>query len=806
MRIGIKNRYTYNFTKMKTLKISLVVLVSIAWIYVTTLKIGPINSVGELFTYKTGLLSVPIATEGIKEVKSDYDSKIYIDDIGIPHIFSGSDNDAAFALGYAHAKDRYFQMEMVSRIVQGRLSEILSAQTIDSDIFWKPYEFEKKSEELLLEYQENFPEFYNYLQSYSDGVNTLLAEESDYIDPLYKIIGEKPRAWKTEYSLLFTWYMSWSLTYFDHHVDQQEVYDKLSQNTQDYFFPQQPYDLHTILPSEVNINELAVSPETVVSSLPALSDVTKRTKESPIDRFKDKLSKTHKFYQGIGSNNWVVNNIKSSDNGTILVNDPHLSLTLPEAFYEAHLVSDTFKVYGFTIPGVPVVVSGHNDKISWGITNGEWDLVDRYSLKVKNDSLYFYEDNWIPFNTKEYTLEIKGNDAYTFKNKTTVHGQVIEENDAYYSQHWYAADKSYSVKAIYDVMKSQKWDEFKDALQNYSYPPQNFVYGDIYDNIGIVCAGELPERDPNYRGQVLDGSTTYKENKALDSLWYTYNPDDKFLFSANQQPIQNDVYFGAHGLKDDYRVKRIYSLLQESNNWGVQKNKELQLDEHDLSFIEFQKLLSSDDSLDQKYKIAAVLKNWDGNMSSESEPALAYEVLRRSVELEASIFAENVLEVNKAPSFKYYVKYLNDKNFVIPNAPPKKELLETLLRKTDSLMQGYFGDTWEDVIYDNVSDFTVNNILFIPGLGESINGVGGNVNSVSMNSEMHHSVFRSIYEMKDGAISGQTIIAGGQSGLINSRHYKDQLKLWKEGEYKETQFENDQNKLENIINIIKFDQ
>ncbi|WP_299676661.1 penicillin acylase family protein [uncultured Dokdonia sp.] len=787
---------------MKTLKLILVVVVSLAWIFVTTFNLGPLGSLGELTTYKTGLLSVPLQENGITEVTSERDLNIYVDDVGIPHIYTNEKEDAAYGLGYMHAKDRYFQMEMISRIVQGRLSELLSAQTIESDVFWKPYEFEQKSIALLEEYKQTEPAFYAYLQSYSDGVNDYL-ENNEMTDPLYKALGEEPREWKAEYSLLFTWYMSWTLTYFDHHIEQQELLVELPENVREYFYPLQPDGMTPIIssekaPSNVNVPDLGLDYATS-------DNVETSESKMPLFDIGTQLRNKHKFYQGIGSNNWVVNNSKTTNKGNILANDPHLYLTLPEAFYEAHLVTDNVKVYGFTIPGVPVIVSGHNDKISWGITNGEWDLVDRYKLQVKEDSLYLYEEKWVPFDTKEYTIKVKNRSDHTIEQRTTVHGKVLkEDNDQYYAQHWYAANSSNSVKAMYDVMQSQNWNNFTTALRDYSYPPQNFVYSDVNDNIGIVCAGELPDRNEDYVGQVLDGTVKYIPAKSLDSLWYDFNPEKKFLFSANQQPIQNSVYFGAHGLKDNYRAKRIHSLLEEKDNWQVNEIQKMQVDEVDISFNDFKELMRNYTVKEAYRNIAQTLTDWDGNMHNEANQALIFEVLRNVSIEEAKQFANTELQVNKGPSLQYFLKYLNDTEYTIPESKDKQEIVDAIFEKTNAALTEQFGDEWSNISYKKMSEFTISNIMFIPGLGEKIDDVGGNTNTININTDSFHPVFRAVYEINEGEIQAQTILAGGQSGMINSKHYKDQIRPWRNGEYKKVQFVGNPNQLENIENIIKF--
>lgn len=780
---------------MKTFKTILIFIFCAGWIFVTSYKFKPFNSLGAILTYKTGLLVIPDKEIKTQQLKASYQPEIYVDATGIPHIYGKSKKETAFGLGYMHAKDRYFQMEMMTRTVQGRLSEICAERTLKSDTFWKPYEFERKSKELLEEYKRSAPEFYAYLQAYSDGVNAYLNNNVN-TDPLYTIFGEKPRDWNPEYALLVTWYMSWSLSYFDHHVEQNEALVKLPAQVNQYFFPLQPQGVTPILDGKTPTTPV----RRLLPSSPKELPVVLARKESSEDNFSP-----FGFHPGIGSNNWVVGGAKSEDGNAMLANDPHLFLTLPEAFYEVQMFSGDLNVYGFSIPGVPVIVSGHNDLISWGITNGEWDLVDRYELKVKQDSLYYYDGKWVPFERRSYLLKMKGDTEKEIEINNTVQGKVIREKDgSYYAQHWYGSDKSYSAKAMFDLMQSSNWEEFKRAMRSYAYPPQNFIYTDVDNNIGIVCSGKLPKRVAGYTGGLLDGTIKYEQKGAMDTLWYNYNPKKNFLFSANQQPIQNGIYFGAHGSADDYRVNRINNLLEEKNNWKAKDVQKMQSDNVDLSFFTFKALMNKFPVPENRKEMIKKLKDWNGDMGQGSNEALIYEAIRWGTGEEAGKFAKNYLKVDRAPAFKYYMKYLNDEVYAIPNSPSKKELFYQILNVADSVMRHEFGEQWKVKTYDNISAITINHISLIPGLGEKVTGVGGNTNTINMNTRFHHPVFRAVYEMKKGNVKSYTILGGGQSGKINSKHYKDQLALWKDGEHKETQFAADPAKLKNITNTIIF--
>jgi penicillin G amidase len=765
---------------MKIFRTSIALLLCIAWVFITNYKFFPLNSVGGLMTFKSGLMAIPLEEEQeIVTVDSKYHSQIHIDQRGIPHIYSKTEEATAYGLGFMHAKDRYFQMEMMSRMVIGELSALMGEKTYESDKFWKPYEFNRKSKELLEQYKRESPALYNYLLAYAKGVNDYL-NNNPSSDPLYNIFNSSPRQWKPEYSLLVSWYMSVNLSFFDYHQERQEILNKLPQEVKRFFFPLHPDDLNTILPSGKTEMHL------IADNYQEL--------HSPVQ--------TAKFNKDVGSNNWAINKAKSRNKVQLLANDPHLFLTLPGPFYEAHMVSDKLKIYGYSIPGVPLIVSGHNEHIAWGITNGEWDLMDTYKLKVKDDSLYYYDGNWLPFENKQYTINIRGKGAKTFTQRNTVHGKLltIEENKNgdYYAQRWYASDKSYSISSLFNMMKARNWSSFSTALKEYDYPPQNFIFSDVNDTIGIVCAGKLPARKKSYAGGILDGSVRLVSYTEPDTLWSTFNPEEQYLFSANQQPVQNEYYFGAHWHKDDFRSNRIHTLLAENNLWDLESFQQMQQDKVDLSYFEFKKLLKKY-SVKPKYsKLIEKLKSWDGNMLAQSKQAFLYEIIRKSSEKEAENFARDILKVSQAPSFKYFIKYLNEDEFTIAGAHSKQIMFENILQRTDSLLIHQYGPQWEELDYSQASSLSIYSMSFLPGFGEKIEGFGGNKNTINMNATAHP-VFRSLFEMNGKEkIKGYTIMAGGQSGKINSIHYKDQLNYWKDGKYEKTQFSDNPENLENI--------
>lgn len=767
---------------MKIGKLSGILFLFLLWILITNYKFFPINTIGSLLNYKSGLLGIKPFNQVQSKMVTGKELKIKIDLFGIPYIYSKDDDNLAYGLGYMHAKDRYFQMELMSKMVKGELASMLGQKVVRSDKFWKPFEFDRKSKEIIEEYKTNSPKLYSYLVHYSEGVNAYL-EQNQLNDPLYTIFGLKPQKWKPEYSLLTAWYMSRNLAYFDYHAERQELLDKLPKEILDVLYPQKYDASKTILSST---KEAPVFKE----SAPLKNVTSNGLPITPID-----------FNTDIGSNNWAINSAKSTTKESLIANDPHLFLTLPGAFYEASLIGNTIKAYGYTIPGVPLIISGHNTTISWGITNGEWDLTDRYLLQTKKDTLYLYQGNWIPFQEKQYSIEVRGKGKENFNIKSTIHGFVKKEDSIYYAQKWYPSAKNYSIKALFNVMQSKSYNEFKNALKTYDYPPQNFIYADVNDTIGIVCAGKLPKRPQEFQGGLLDGTSIPLKEEFISTQWQISNPEKNYLFSANQLPIQNEHYFGAHWHKDDYRVTRIDSLLKSKNDWSIQDFKSMQSDEVDISFFHL-KAVFQNQIINEKYTyINELVSSWNGNMKEDSKEAFIYETLRRCVEEEAKQFANEELGVQQVPSMKSFLIYLSDKTSNNKEYKSKNDIIKSILKRADSILD--VENQLRDKEYNQMSQINLYNISFLPGLGHKTQNAGGNKNTINMNASAHP-IFRSIYEMKKDNIKGYTIMAGGQSGKINSKNYIDQINDWKNGNYKKTQFTENPEELKDITTTLYF--
>lgn len=299
-------------------------------------------------------------------------------------------------------------------------------------------------------------------------------------------------------------------------------------------------------------------------------------------------------------------------------------------------------------------------------------------------------------------------------------------------------------------------------------------------------------------GGLLDGTKPALKDGFVDKQWEAYNPNHNYIFSANQLPLKNEYYFGAHWHKDDYRVNRLDSLLKTKNDWNVTGFQKMQLDNVDISYFDVDRLLK-DTKISEKYNyIINGILNWDGNMSNSDDASFIYETLRKSIEDEAQKFAKEKLKVRKAPSMKSFIHFLSIGGTITHfENISKTEILNNIFERADSLLNS------DDYSTEQYKNSFIYNISFLPGFGQNISNLPGNKNTINMNASARP-VFRSIYEMKKDNIMGYTIMAGGQSGKMNSLNYYDQLENWKNGKYKATQFFSNPDDLKNIVNTLNF--
>ena len=290
---------------------------------------------------------------------------IYRDEYGVPHIFADSDHDAYMAVGYVHAQERLWQMELERRVGLGRLSEILGRPAVSVDKMFRTLGLYHQVQKIAANLDQPTRDA---LQAYADGVNQFIASHTGKYPLEFDMLSFEPEPWTIEHSLLISRLMAWEMNFSRwNDLLLAALVARLGEEKAKEVFPWWPADAPLIIPEGMKGKDIA-------ANLKPFFDADHEAQSIlGIDGMQS------------GSNAWVVSGAKSETGKPIVANDPHLVLMAPARWYELHIVSPEQDVAGMSIPGVPFVVAGRNKHIAWGITNAMMDDEDFYIEQV--DSL-----------------------------------------------------------------------------------------------------------------------------------------------------------------------------------------------------------------------------------------------------------------------------------------------------------------------------------------------------------------------------------------------------------------------------------
>ena len=538
------------------------------------------------------------------------------DENNIPHIFAENENDMYMAQGYVVASDRLWQMDFISRLHAGKLSEIIgySEEVLKSDRFMRRLSIVDAARSSLYTIAQcvsnnnqvyrdwdgladcpegyikkiNQSDVYNMLVSYSNGVNFYVNHLNWSNLPIeYKILDYYPETWSPLKTCILLKAMSLDLSGRNTDLLYTSIATKYGKDAARFLYPEKPYK-----------NDPIISEKKSISVPTKLPDNCSESFNYPDIALNFEVPKMNN--PGIGSNNWAIHKDKTKNKSSLLANDPHLGLNLPNVWYVMQLSGPDKKnpgrnldVMGATIPGAPGILSGFNNYIAWGETNGEDDVSDFYQIQIdpNNPNNYIYDGESIPFIIKEEEIVIRG-DALkipqifidTIK-VTRNHGPIIVDSSnlemAKFNQgistiytdinlafKWVAHDSTKEITAFYKMNHATNYSEFMEALKYYECPAQNFVYADIEGNIAMHHNGKIPIRCESYDKHVLYGNSSqyvWDEFIPFDELPKEFSPERGFVSSANQYPIPDSVnYYYLPGVYwPAHRASRINDLLTQ---------------------------------------------------------------------------------------------------------------------------------------------------------------------------------------------------------------------------------------------------
>lgn len=520
--------------------------------------------------------------------------EVLFDGHGVPHVYAAGPEDAWFAAGVLHARDRLWQMELYRRAAYGRLSEILGAQTLPIDRRLLTLGLGASAEAEWASVPTNVREA---LTRYAAGVNAVRAGATGRRRPLeMQVLGLTPAEWRPVDSLAVGRLLAWRLGE-NHQAEliRQALATRFGSDEAFRLAGRYPGDAPTIVQGAggetASVAAAAAPPAEVPAATPDRAANTTaalaRERVWPVG-----LEWLDPSARRGNSNNWVLSGRRTASRRPLLANDPHLQLEMPGVWYEMHLVAAGLDVIGVTIPGAPFVIIGHNARIAWGLTNSGADVQDLYVERLDlQRRQYFYRGQWLPVQVEAVQIPVRGESAQPFEIWRTRHGPIFADvgldwdtapdwltpggtrtgERRAYALRWGAAQAQIAT-GFEALDRAGSWEEFLTAIERFGAPSQNVVYADVEGNIGYALSGQLPIRASGVGMVPSSGPDGEGEwTGAIDArlLPRVLNPPAGYLTSSNNQVDRRWPGLITRDWAAPYRTMRLHALISSAERADV---------------------------------------------------------------------------------------------------------------------------------------------------------------------------------------------------------------------------------------------
>jgi penicillin G amidase len=543
------------------------------------------------------------------------------DSHGVPTIQAETLRDLFFAQGYVTAQDRLWQMDVIRRAGSGELSEILGSDTLAFDREQRILGLRaaaKKSLEIADARNRSF------FEAYARGVNAYIESHRDKLPIEFRILRYSPKAWVPEDSVVIANQMVKDLNYhyFFDALAREKILAKLGPElTSDLYVNRSWHDR----PPTVMKEDLSKS----TSDAPDSDDDNEE--ENP-DNSVTKYARPIPWAEVPpvnGSNDWVISGAHTVTGKPLLSNDMHLGHQMPSLWYEAHLRSGALDVAGVTLPGMPYVIVGHNQRIAWGFTNVGPTVTDVYVENFNPQGAYQTPDGWLQPDHRLEVIHVKGKPDVHADVKITRHGPIITELVPGETRQMALRWTLYAGLRIpfFDVNSAQNWGEFTTAFSQLDAPGQNVVYADVDGNIGYRATGKVPIRaagDGSLPVSGADNAHEWVSYIPFEKLPSIYNPPSGIAATANGR-ITPDNYPHSVSMEWEapWRTARIYHVLESGRKFSAADMLALQTDVHSepQQFAAERFVYAIDHSPNSSARVkqaAELMRSWDGLMQASS--------------------------------------------------------------------------------------------------------------------------------------------------------------------------------------------
>lgn len=740
--------------------------------------------------------------EGELQLKNlQKETTVYFDEYGVPHIYADSEEDAMTALGYVHAQERLWQMELLRRIAPGRLSEIFGTVTLKNDKFFAGIGIEEASAKAISKLDKNSAS-YKLTQAYLDGINQYLEEGTTPIE--FTLVGVKKQKFTINDVYNIFGYMSFSFA-------MAQKTDPLLTDIRNRYGAAYLKDLG--IEGEFNTTQIKSSKENIEEYTEISKSITALLDKSPIPPF-------------VGSNSWVARPHKTKSGKVIFANDPHIGFSQPATWYEAHIVTPKHELYGCYLAGTPFPLLAHNRDYAYGLTMFENDDIDFYQEKNKTGDLNQYQTptGFAAYEVRKKTIKVKDTSDVVLTIKSSRHGPVMNDLLDHLDKKnpiamlWtYTQQPIQILDAVYGLSHAKNKEEFRKATQLVAAPGLNVMYGDAKGNVAWWATGKLYKHNKGVNTHlILDGSTGKED--IVEYLDFSKNPSAEnpkwgYVYSANNQPEAIDGYlYPGYYLPED-RAKRISGLMDAKSDWDKEAISKMIYDNTSDVAVETVKNLISNIDLNtistEEKEAVNVLKSWKGTTNLEDTAPTIYNkwvylYLKNTFEdemgednfnlfLGISIGKQVIANQIKNENSVWWdnVKTKNVKE-------TRKDIVAKSFHETVAALQKQLGNTVADWQWEKVHtvehEHPLGKIAALrglfnvgpfgsPGSNEVINNLFFGLNNEGKYYVKGGPSTRRIVDFSD-IENSWSILPTGQSGNPFSKHYSDQAEMYNEGKFR----------------------
>jgi penicillin amidase len=576
------------------------------------------------------------------------------DEHGVPHVRASNLRDLFFVQGYVTAQDRLWQMDLTRRAAAGELSEILPPRIFGSGVLRLDIQQRALGLRVIAEQAANglTGDEKTFFDAYSRGVNAYISSHEDRLPSEFRLLRYRPRPWTNKDSFLIGASMAEELQFqlIRHMWLREKVLAHVGAQLAADLYPTRSWRDHppTAVPPDFNENPPPMPPEDAEESRlsqkpgrhwhPGLESLLPLWLQHRIDGFEDALLEP-------GSNNWVVAGEHTATGKPLLANDMHLPHSVPTVWYEAQLSAPGFDVAGVTLPGMPFVIVGHNQRIGWGFTNVGPATYDLYIEKFNDRGEYQTPAGWQQPQHRREVIHVRGGRDINLDVLSTRHGPIITGilpgETRMLALKWTAYDPDVFQVPFFDIDRAQNWREFRDAISRFGIPSQNAVYADVDGHIGYITTGKVPIRTQPSPGVPVSGADDTHEWTGyipFDQMPNILDPPAGIIATANGR-VAPDNYPYQLGLEwgSGERTHRIYRVLREDKKFVPADMLALQTDvnsSYDLWLAQqFVYAVDRDKNASVKARKAAdILRNWEGNVAADSAAPTIVTYARRELE------------------------------------------------------------------------------------------------------------------------------------------------------------------------------